>query len=266
VEGWRLSSLGALLGREGAGAGLRAWTELAGEEYLGAWGRLEHSVQTGEPAFARVFGQGPWQHRAERPALDAAFQRLAGGEQRRALSGLLRAYDPAPFRRVVDVGGGHGHLLAGLLQRHPEMSGVLFDLPHVMARAGEVLAQAGVAERCQVVAGSLLDGPPPCGDLLLLKHVLHNWEDDGCVRILSHCARAMASPSRLLVLESLMPSDGQPAEPALLMLDLHMLVMHGGRERTQEEYAALLESAGLQLLRRIATRAGAPDILEAALP
>lgn len=259
---WALTSSGQLLRKGGPAAGLRAWAELVGGEYLGAWGGLSHSVRTGQAAFPKVFGQTAWEHRGEHPALDDAFQRFTRGEQSLSVSGLNRAYTFGDCRTVVDVGGGHGLLLAGVLAAHPEMKGVLFDLPHVVAGAGPVLTKAGVRERCRLRSGSFFDEVPEGGDVYLLKHVLHNWDDDGCLVILKRCAAAMAKGARMLVLENILPDEEREADLSLLMVDLHMLAVLGGRERSEAEYAALLAEAGLRLNQRLTTRLGAPDILE----
>jgi hypothetical protein len=264
-SGWQLTSAGKLLGKDGMGAGIRAWAELVGGEYLGAWGGLRHSLQTGEPSFPAIFGETVWQHRQKNPALDDSFQRLTRGQQARAVSGLTRAYDFSAYSTVMDVGGGHGQLLAGLLQAYPTMNGVLFDLPHVIAGAEPLLEKAGVLKRCRLVSGSFLETPPETAKLYLLKHVLHNWNDAQCRTILQHLAGAMEQGGKLLVLENLLPEDDGEVDLPLAMLDLHMLAVLGGQERKASEYASLLAAAGLRLQRHLTTRVGAPDILEATL-
>jgi hypothetical protein len=260
-----LASAGKLLLEGGLGAGIRAWALLVGGEYLAAWGNLQHSVKTGEVAFDHVFGTSAWRHREANPTLNEAFNRVTSGEQLRAIAGILRAYDFSPYTQVVDVGGGHGHLVAGIVQKHANLRGIVFDQPHVASAAGAALARANVAGRCEVVTGSFFDGVPPGGDCYVMKHVLHNWEDPDCVKILTRCREAMKPGAKLLVLENVLPDDPKAAEP-LVMLDLHMLAVLGGRERTSAQYAALLAAAGLRHTRTIATREGAPDIVEAELP
>lgn len=258
-----LTTSGRLLLRTGFGAGIRAWAELVGAEYLGAWSNLAHSVQTGEVAFEHVFGMTAWQHREAHPELNASFNLVTTGEQRRAIAAVRRGYDFSASRRIVDVGGGRGLLLAGILSAQPAARGVVFDQPHVVAEAGAALAEAGVAERCEVVGGSFFETVPPGGDLYLLKHVLHNWDDAGAIAILQRCRAAMSEGAKLLVLENILPDAIDEASAPLVMLDLHMLAVLGGRERTRAEYEQLLAAAGLRCTRVIPTGDGAPAIIEA---
>jgi O-methyltransferase domain/Dimerisation domain len=247
-----LSPAGQLLRKEGFGAGLRAWTDLVGGEYLRAWGSLSDTLKTGEPAFEREFGMTVWEHRRLHPALNESFQRVTSGEQRRTLSGILRSYTFPTDACLVDVGGGHGGLLLGILKKYPQAQGILFDLPQVVQ---EVQAQ----ERFRVVSGSFFEAVPKGGDIHLLKHVLHNWDDSQCVSILGNCREALNSDGKILILENLITDDDQ----AQIMMDIHMMAVLGGRERTVEEYSGLLTQAGLELVTTQPTRAGAPVLMEA---
>ena len=151
---------------------------------------------------------------------------------------VLAAYDFGRFATVVDVAGGHGALLAAILAKHPGVRGVLFDQPHVVAGAGEVLRAAGVAARCEVVAGSFFEAVPGGGDAYILKAILHDWADAEAVAILRVCRRAMGTDGTLLVIGREIGPPNEGAEGKLV--DLQMMVMHGGQERTTEEYAALV--------------------------
>ncbi|HEY4055965.1 MAG TPA: methyltransferase, partial [Kofleriaceae bacterium] len=226
-----LTGSGKLLLEKGFGAGIRAWALLVGGEYLAAWGNLAHSVKTGGVAFEHVFGMSAWQHRAQHPELNASFNRVTTGEQLRAIEGVLRAYDFTDRACIVDVGGGHGNLVAGVLKKYPAARGIVFDQPHVVEGAPAALETAGVAARCTVVGGSFLESVPTGGDTYVLKHVLHNWSDADCVTILERCRAAMPADGKLLVLENVIPDDPTTARD-LVMLDLHMMTVLGGRERT----------------------------------
>jgi hypothetical protein len=261
--GLALTSGGRMLLKEGFGAGLRAWALLIGHEYLTAWGHLDETVRSGKIAFDDAFGMSAWEHRSRHPELNDAFNVVTSGVQLRTISALLRAYDFAGASCVVDVGGGFGHLMAGVLSKHPRLSGILFDQPHVVAGAA---FEPGVGQRARVVGGSFLDSVPSggVGAVYLLKHVLHNWSDDDCVRILVNCRSAMGATGVLLVIENVLPANAVADDLELVMLDMHMMAVNGGRERTEREYERLAADAGLRLRRIIPTRDGAPDVIEMA--
>jgi O-methyltransferase domain len=164
---------------------------------------------------------------------------------------VTRVVDLSNAARIVDVGGGYGELLAAILGAHPRLRGVLFDLPHAIDAASAPLARAGVAARCELVAGSFFDSVPAGADAYLLKSVLHNWDDSDVVSILCNCRQAMADGARLLVIERVVPDGNGPSEAKLF--DINMLVTVGGQERTEQEYRTLLDLAGLDLARVIPT-------------
>jgi hypothetical protein len=254
-----LTPLGALL-RRGAPDSLREDALDAGALHYPAWGALLHAVRTGRPGFDHVFGVGLFDYLAQHPEREAAFHRRMAAATGERLGPVL-AYDFAGSRTVVDVGGGHGVLLAAVLRAHPHLTGVLFDLPQVVAGAGPVLRAAGVAPRCRVVGGSVFDAVPPGGDTYLLKSVLHDWDDERAGRILANCRRAVPERGTLLVAEARLPARPADVPPpvlaSLVMLDLTMLTMTGGRERTGAEYQALLSAAGFR------TTGAFPGLIEA---
>jgi hypothetical protein len=241
-----LTELGAGL-RADAPDSLAGWAAFVGEPYhRQAWGALEHSVRTGANAFRHVHGTDSWSFREHHPDLSAGFDRAMADLARQVAGAVLAAYDFGRFGTIVDVGGGTGAFLAAILARHPATRGVLFDQPHVVAGAPPVLAAAGVADRCAVVAGSFFETVPAGGDACLLKAILHDWEDEQCVEILRVCRRAMAEGAALLVVEREL---GPPnAAPDGKFSDLNMLVGPGGRERTPGEYAALFAAAGFRFV------------------
>lgn len=258
-----LAAGGRLLLKSGFASGIRAWTLLIGGEYLRSWGNLAESVRTGGSVFETVFACSPWQHRKNNPALNEAFNHVTSAEQVRTISALIRGYDFSGRKCVADIGGGHGNLLGGVLAKYPTLQGIAFDLPHVVDGARPALLKAGVMDRCRIVGGSFLDAIPVGADVHVLKHVLHNWDDQHCIRILTNLRSAIADGGSLLILEDVIPADNLASGLSVVMLDIHMLVVHGGRERTLAEYEKLLAAAGFGLARHIATRAGVPDILEA---
>jgi hypothetical protein len=258
ANGVVLTSMGRLL--LSPEAGLRERAILTGAEYVPAWLELGHSVMTGEPAVPAVFGTTAWEHRKSHPELGECFDRAMADQQARARRSVLGAYDFAGSRLVVDVGGGRGTLMAEILQQYPNASGLLFDQPHVVEAAQPLLAAAGVLDRCRITGGSFLDSVPAEGDVYILQYILHDWDDSNCATILRNCRAAMRPSSVLLVVENIVPESARPAD-FVTMLDLHMMVMLGGRERTLSEYRSLLRSAGLDLQRCVSGHTNAEVIV-----
>lgn len=245
---FRLTPLGCGLCEEAHAA----WTRLvAGPEIWAGWGALLHAVRTGETGFGHAHGCDVWEFRARDPEAGRRFDRAMGGNSAVAAGALATAFDFAGFRRLVDVGGGDGALLAGLLAGHPACTGILLDRPHVVGRAGEVLAAAGVAGRCRIVAGDFFAAVPGGGDAYLLKSILHDWDDADAARILAACRAAMPPDAVLLVVERVLAPANAGLEGRLS--DLNMLVNTGGRERTEAEFAALLRAGGFMLDRVVPT-------------
>ena len=223
-----------------------AWAGFAARPPLwAAWGELLHSVRTGETAFRHVHGTDVWTFRAKRPEESTIFNLAMRDASASLARELLAACDFMPADHIIDIGGGDGTLLAGVLKKYQQAKGTLLDLPHVTAGAGEVLEQAGVRDRCNIVSGSFFDDIPAGGDVYLLKSILHDWNDGAALHLLRNCRRAMHAEAKLLIIERLLapPNEGMEGK----LSDLNMLVNAGGRERTREDFAALIESAGLEL-------------------
>jgi len=223
-------------------------------------------VRTGAPAFDKVFGTSVWTHRKEHPELSECFNAFTSSVQLRTVGALVSGYDFSKHSCIVDVGGGHGNLVAGVLEKHTHARGIVFDLPHVVEGATTALEKAGVRARCLLVGGSFFESVPRGGDICLLKHILHDWDDADCVAILRNCRAAMDPSGVVLVLETPMPEGDMNGARAIVMSDLHMMAVLGGRERTLAEYRALFDAAGLRFTRCIATTEGAPSILESEVP
>ncbi|QWG15908.1 methyltransferase [Bradyrhizobium sediminis] len=246
--------------RTDSGTPLGAWAEVVGSPYFWqAWGHLLHSVQTGENAFQDLNGKDVWQFRAEHPEHCATFDRAMTQFSRGSAEAVIRAYDFAPFRHIVDVGGGQGLMLAAILRAHPHVRGTLFDQRDVVAQARAVLAERGVIDRCNIVGGSFFETVPEGADAYLMRVVIHDWEDDEAIAILKVCRRATGEAAKLLLIERLV---GPPNEmPATKFSDLNMLVSPGGRERTREEFSDLFAKSGFELTRVFP--AGIHNVIEA---
>lgn len=260
-EGGRfaLTPLAELLCSDAPGS-MRALARMYGSEQFRAWAGLEDSIRTGEPGFGQVFGTSYFDYLESHPPSGEVFNEAMTGWTTQLADAVATAYDFSGSRQVVDVGGGLGVLLSTILRANPTMEGVLFELPRVAADAKPFLEKAGIADRCTTVGGDFFESVPDGGDTYVLAQILHDWDDDHCGVILGSCRQAIHSDGRLLVVEQVVPP---PNEPSLgKWLDLHMLVLLGGQERTESEYRSLLAAAGFELTRVIPTQAGA-SIVEA---
>jgi SAM-dependent methyltransferase len=218
-----------------------------------AWGRLDHSVRTGKPAFDEVFGSDCFTWLESHPASLKVFQQTMTNLSTISGSAVAAAYDFSPIRQLVDVGGGYGTLLTSLLQRFPHLSGILFDRPEVIRNAREALKTARGGAHIETIAGDFFESLPAGADAYILKYVMHDWDDEHCIHVLANCRRAMAPGGRVLIVESVL-SD-RPDSTLTKLLDLEMLVMTGGgRERTEPEFCSLLERAGLEFSRLLPTQ------------
>ena len=217
-----------------------------GDLYYHAASGLLHSAQSGSAAFQHVYGTELFDHLAASPDRLAAFHESMVARSQLEAADLLRAHDFGDCQHVVDVGGGVGVTLTAILTAYPALRGTLFDRPEVIEAVHAWLAAAGVDARCQVVAGDAFDAVPPGGDLYLLSRVIHDWNDDDAVRILRSCRRAMRNDARLVLVEVVI-ADRPSDQPGAVLMDLHMLVLGLGKERTAAEFSALLARAGFEL-------------------
>jgi hypothetical protein len=246
------TELGAAL-RADAPRSAAGWARFIGTgSYWQTYAALEQSIRTGDTAFSILHGEPVWEYRARHPdeqdAFDAAMTSMADAVS----SAVVAAYDFSRYGTVVDVGGGHGRLLLGILERYPTVKGVLFDQTDVVAGAS--------ADRFQVVGGDFFDSVPG-GDALVLKSVIHDWADAESIAILRNCRQALRPGGRVLLVEQLLDLSPDPVRTAFS--DLNMLIMTGGRERTTDEYRTLLAAAGLELVDTVAT-ASPTFVIEAA--
>lgn len=211
------------------------------------------SVETGEPAWARVHGREVFPYLfEENPPLGEIFNRAMTGFSRQTIPAVIAAYDFSGIKTVADIGGGYGHLLAGVLNANPHLRGVLFDLPPVFAGAAELLEKENVSDRIEFVRGDFFKEIPVNADAYLLKHIIHDWTDEQNVEILRNIGAAMPDKSKVLIVDAVIPEDNEPHFGKIL--DLEMLVSPGGVERTESEFRALLDSAGFRLNRIVSTR------------
>jgi O-methyltransferase domain/Dimerisation domain len=264
-----LTPLGATLRGEVPGSVRRAAIIATDEWHWRAYGYLTHSLRTGEAGFRPAHGCGFWEYLDHHPStaamIDDSMARIAAARA----AAFARAYDFGAIARIVDVGGGQGVLLQHLLQAHPHLCGIVFDRPTVAEAARTRLAEAGLSGRYEVVSGDFFAGVPIGGDAYVLSWILHDWDDEAAVQILRNCRTAMAESGRLLVLELVLspangPHSSTAADALARTVDLEMLAVVGGRERTEVEFRALFGRAGLTLARVLALEGLPWSVIEGA--
>ena len=255
-----LTPLAALL-RSGTPDSMRALAITYNEEMYRSWGELLYSVQTGGVGFEKLYGTLPFPYFAQYPEADRVFNDAMISWSNQVAGAVSSTFDFSPFRTIADIGGGHGALLAGILQRYPSANGILFDQPHVVAGAEAYLRDASVADRCSCIGGDFFQAVPAGADAYIMAQILHDWNDDRCTTILAQCRRAIPSHGKLLIVELVLPEGEEPSFGK--WLDLHMMVITGGRERTAAEYGLLFQKAGFALEDIVPTAPG-PSVVVAA--
>jgi hypothetical protein len=250
---FKLTPLAATL-RTGVPASLHGWAVMINENWFWkAWEELLFGLQTGEVPFFKAHGGSLFEYLEKHPEDLAVF-----GESMTSLSGtenpaIAAAYRFSGLGTLVDVGGGHGSLLATILKANRKLKGVLFDQPSVVARAeqDQHVTAKGIKERCRLESGNFFEAVPKGGDVYIMKYILHDWNDEECVKILANCRAAMNENGRVLVADNVISPGNDPTWGKLA--DIQMLVI-GGRERTKTEFAAMFAAAGLNLTRVVPTK------------
>jgi ubiquinone/menaquinone biosynthesis C-methylase UbiE len=229
----------------------RAMAIMVGEEHYRAWGDLLYSVRSGQTAFDHIYGAPVFDYLSRNPEQAAIFDSAMTAVHGRETAAMVDAYDFSVFSSIADVGGGNGTTLCGILSRNPRLRGTLFDLPGVIQRADQSIEKAKLADRVHLIAGDFFESVPSSADAYVLRHIIHDWDDDKAIRILENVHRAMNPEGRLLVVESVIPPGNDPFFGKLL--DVAMMVVPGGLERTEEQYRHLYAEAGFKLARIVPT-------------
>jgi hypothetical protein len=230
---------------------LRPYVLLLGDKsWWQPWGELLHSVRTGEAAFDHMFGMGYSEYLEKHPDLAKTFNECMTSVSQAHNPAIVKSYDFSPFRKIVDVGGGHGSLLTQILKANSSVSGILFDLPHVVNSISNV--DVKLSGRWEISPGDFFEEVPAGGDAYILKQIIHDWNDELSIKILKNCRQAIAKDARILVIEGVIEPENAPN--ILKLFDLHMLVTApGGKERTESEFRSLFSAAGFELSRIIPT-------------
>jgi SAM-dependent methyltransferase len=214
------------------------------------WGRLSEAVRRGERQTPETLGAELFHYYSDNPQEGRAFTGAMSGSSAEVADEIARVLDTSSARQVVDVGGASGTLVTALLVKNPLLEGIIFDRPDVAPRAIDAVAEGGLSSRCRVVAGDFFVAVPEA-DIHILKYIIHDWDDEQSISILSNCARALRPNGRVVLVERVIPEDGATGDASLI--DLNMLVVLPGRERTVSQYGNLLARAGLSLDRIVST-------------
>ena len=232
---------------------MRAAVCMYGEAFFQTWGDMLHTVRTGETAFDHHFGKPVFDYYEEHPEASETFNQAMTdlGRTMYPNQAMIDAYDFSKHPVIIDVGGGHGDFLCDILAANPECRGSVYDLEHVIVGASRTIEVRGLTHRAQVRRCDFFEEVMPGGDACILKRIIHDWNDNDAVRILSKCADSLPTDGRVLVVETVIPDGNEPFFGK--NLDLHMMMITGGLERTEEEYRGIFEGAGLELVRVIPT-------------
>jgi hypothetical protein len=230
----------------------KAMATMRGEFPYRAWGELLYSVQSGKSAFEKVYGKPIFDYFSEHPETGKLFDQAMTGVHGRETDAMLEAYDLTGVRTLADIGGGNGSVMTAILKKHPAMQGIILDLPGVAQRTRANIQAAGLESRCRVLAGNFFEDVLPTADTYLMRHIIHDWDDDKAITILRNCRRAMEKTGKLLVVEGVVPPGNEPSVSKFF--DLAMMVLPGGMERTEDEFRQLFETAGFRLTRIVPTK------------
>ncbi|MDX2301641.1 MAG: methyltransferase [Microscillaceae bacterium] len=231
---------------------LRAFAEmLAHGEQFQTWSALDFSVQTGTPAFDKVHGMPIFEYYPTHPKSGQIFNDAMTSMSLGSSMAVMQAYDFSGITKLVDIGGGHGFLLASILEKYLNMTGILFDTPPIVEEAKGLLEKHGVSNRCETAGGNFFESVPNGGDAYMMKHIIHDWNDEECVTILKNCRKGIVDGGKLLVIEMVVPKGNEPSLSKLL--DLQMLAVLPGCERTEDEYSTLFSKASFKLTNIIPT-------------
>jgi hypothetical protein len=245
---FELTPAGAAL-QEGPVRAMALW--IASNFSLSVYANAMHSVKTGESAVPATVGTGVFEYFSSHPELSKIFNDAMTGFSATIIPAVLEAYDFTGINTLVDIAGGHGAVLTSVLQKYPTMKGVLFDLDHVIAGARERIASQGLTDRVTTMSGDFFKAVPAGGDAYIMKHIIHDWDDARATTILKNIHAVLPRNGRVILLEGVIPAGNEPGFGKIL--DLEMLVMPGGKERTEAEYRALFAGAGFELTRVVAT-------------
>lgn len=259
VGEFRLTRIGATL-RTDHPQSMRYFSIFQGQINWVNWGALDHCVRTGTNAIEHLHGMKPFEYLGGDKERADVFDRGMVNISAMELDPILAAYDFSPYKVIVDIGGGYGATLRAILAITPGTKGILYDLPQTAEGARRQIEEAGLDQRIEVFGGSFFDGIPAGGDAYLMKHIIHDWSDDECILIMANIRKQIPPHGKLILLEQVIPAPG--VVHFSKFLDLEMLVVTTGRERTEDQYRSLMAKAGFRL-ERIVPTIGLTSVIEA---
>lgn len=228
-----------------------------GEEFVWKpWGELLYAVETGKSPFEKVFDMNLFQYFEKAPQAGDIFNKCMSNNTKSVIDSILENYDFSSYQKVIDIGGGTGTFITSILRRYPYIQGVLFDVPHVVDRAKEIINKWGLANRCEIIGGEFFVSVPSGGDAYILKNIIHDWDDEQAVKILKNCRKAMNGKEKLILVEIVLepnnPGISEEHYQTNTLFDVHMMILTaGGRERTEKEFRNILKTSGYELERII---------------
>jgi hypothetical protein len=251
AQRFALTPLGEALKSGAPGSARATLIAFCGPAFWHSWEEILYSLETGKTGFEKACGMPLFEFLAQHPEEASYFSEAMVGFHGAEPPAVAKAYDFSNIKTVVDVGGATGNMLAAILSHHPTPRGILFDRPHVVGEAAALLKARGVDARVTIESGDFFERVPPGGDAYLLSHIIHDWSEDQCLTILGHCRDVIKPDGRLLIVETVLPSGDTPHQGKVQ--DMVMLVVPGGQERTESEYASLLGKARFRLSRVVPT-------------
>lgn len=247
-----LTPMASLL-RSDAPNSMYSFALMIGEDWMWRnWGELMYSIQTGKIAHNKVYGMSSFEFFASNTKAGTVFNNAMTNLSKEAVAPIVEAYDFSGVSKIADIAGGHGMLLSGVLKAYPQASGVLFDLATVIEGANSLLEKEGVRDRVEVVPGDFFESIPVGADVYIMKHIIHGCDDAKSIKVLQNVRSAMKKNSKVLIIEMVVPEGNEPSPSKIL--DILMIIMQGGKERTEKEYKMLLEAADLNLTKIVPTK------------
>ncbi len=241
-----LTELGKTLQSDHPHSLLYSATYLCSNYHWASWGNLLYSLQTGQPAFNKIYGKDFFSFLDENREEAFVFNECMKQRDKNRINNIVDYYDFSKYKTIVDIGGGKGELISEILKRNTICTGVLFDKTNVTAEAYNNIKNYKLLDRCQIVDGDFFDAVPKCGDTYILSSILHDWDDEKALLILQNCRQTLSKSQKLIIIEKLL--DDQFDSYQTKAMDIEMMLIFGGKERTLQEYKNLLSKAGLQII------------------